>query len=165
MPREEWGMALIIFSRLPRSLACALWRNRRLHRLKQGKFTTDWKRIPKFKLPVHSGDMRTPQLFNLWMKNLFESTLACHHSFFKPLVKHYLNSIMWTIEKVCSSEMAQNGVCGVLYHVMSHYSRKTGTLKIKTSVKYCESSHFYKVINFPSRILRVKGRLAVTMFW
>lgn len=70
--------------------------------------------------------------------NLFKSTLACHHSFFKPLVKHYLNSIMWTIEEVCSSEMAQNGVCGVLYHVMSHYSRKTGTLKIKISVRYCD---------------------------
>lgn len=140
MPREESGMALPIFSRLPRSLAC--WRNHRLHRLKQGKFTTDWKRIPKFKLPVHSGDMRTPQLFNLWMKNLFESTLACHHSFFKLVVKHYLNSIMWTVEEVCSSEMAQNWVCGVLYHVMSHYSRKTGTLKIKISVRYCEFSHF-----------------------
>lgn len=74
--------------------------------------------------------------------NLFKSTLACHYSFFKPLVKHYLNSITWTIEEVCSSEMAQNGVCGVLYHVMSHYSRKTGTLKIKISVRYCEFSHF-----------------------
>lgn len=96
--------------------------------------------------------------------NFFESTLACHHSFFKPLVKHYLNSIMWTVEEVCSSEMAQNGVCGVLYHVMSHYSRKIGTLKIKTSVKYCESSHFNKAINFLYRILCVVGRLAVTMF-
>ena len=163
MPREESGMALTIFSRLPRSLAC--WRNRRLHRLKQGKFTTDWKRIPKFKLPVHSGDMRRPQLFNLWIKNLFESTLACHHSFFKLVVKHYLNSIMWTVEEVCSSEMAQNWVCGVLYHVMSHYSRKTGTLKIKISVRYCEFSHFNLAINFLYRILRVEGRLAVIMFW
>ena len=108
--------------------------------------------------------MRTPQLFNLWMKNLFESTLACHHSLFKPVVKQYLNSIMWTVEEMCSSEMAQNGVCGVLYHVMSHYGRKIGTLKIKASVKYCESSHFNPTMNFLYRILRVEGRLAVTMF-
>lgn len=146
-------MALIIFLWLPRSLARALWRSFRLHRLKRGKFTTDWIGIQKFKLPVNSGDMRTPQLFNLWWKTSLKVLWHVTIRFSNPVVKQYLNSIMWTVEEVCSSEMAQNGVCGVLYHVMSHYSRKIGTLKIKTSVKYCESSHFNKAINFLYRIL------------